>query len=173
VATKNKGATHTTERERKFLVDERPKKLSRYPHMLIEQGYLAIESDDHVATEVRIRRSGDHTVLTVKQGRGEERLEREVPLPRRAARALWPLTKGRRIRKTRYRIPWRTSTIELDIYRGKLKGLVVAEVEFPSLAAMRRFEPPPWFGREVTGRDELANSRLAVSGWKRNQRSKR
>jgi adenylate cyclase len=56
--------------------------------------------------------------------------------------------------------------IELDVYRGRLRGLAVAEVEFPSAAAMKRFKPLPWFGREVTGRSAFSNSKLATSGKK-------
>jgi CYTH domain-containing protein len=33
----------------------------------------------------------------------------------------------------RYEIPWRGLLIEIDVYRGKHSGLVVAEVEFPTL----------------------------------------
>src|SRR5439155_12877177 len=44
----------------------------------------------------------------------------------------------------------RNLMIEIDVYRGKHSGLVVAEVEFPDLATCREFKPPRWFGREVT-----------------------
>jgi adenylate cyclase len=38
---------------------------------------------------------------------------------------------------------------------------MVAEVEFPSLASCRKFKPPRWFGREVTGEKRYSNVRLA------------
>lgn len=167
MATKQKRATHTIERERKFLVTELPAGILQRPHSLIEQGYLAIERGSGAAAEVRIRRTGRRLVLTVKRGRGAARDEREISLPPRNAKFLWPLTIGRRIAKTRYRIPYRGLTIELDVYRGKLRGLVVVEVEFASLSSMRHFDPPSWFGREVTGQKRYANQRLAVSGWTR------
>ena len=42
-------------------------------------------------------------------------------------------------------------TIQLDVYRRKLEGLVVAEVEFPDEEAACDFRAPAWLGREVTG----------------------
>ena len=73
----------------------------------------------------------------------------------------WPATKGRRLRKTRYEIPWKNLKIEIDIYHGRNHGLVVAEVEFPNHASCRRFKPPRWFGREITGEKRYSNVRLA------------
>jgi CYTH domain-containing protein len=53
---------------------------------------------------------------------------------------------------------------ELDVYRGALAGLVVAEVEFRSEADAEAFRPPSWFADEVTGDPRFANQRLAVDG---------
>jgi CYTH domain-containing protein len=158
--------TDAVERERKFLVKTVPPRLSRFPHELIEQGYLAIESQNKGAAEVRLRRIGRRYVLTVKCGSGEARLEREIPVSDTSWKALWPLTKGRRIKKTRYRIPYHGLTIELDVYQGDARGLAVAEVEFSRDAALRRFRPPAWFGHDVTGKAMYSNSRLAANGWK-------
>ena len=52
--------------------------------------------------------------------------------------------------------------IEIDIYRGRHAGLIVAEVEFPDTASCRRFKAPWWFGREVTGTKRYSNVRLAL-----------
>jgi CYTH domain-containing protein len=167
-----KNAAETIERERKFLVKKLPAKLSHYPHSTIEQGYLAIASDAHDSTEIRIRRKGHRYVLTIKKGHGEARMEKEVPLAPRSARSLWPLTRDRRVKKVRYTIPYRGLSVELDVYRDKARGLAVAEVEFASQRMARAFESPPWFGREVTGNKVYANSRLAIAGWKRKRAGK-
>jgi CYTH domain-containing protein len=55
-------------------------------------------------------------------------------------------------------------TIELDVYTGALDGLVLAEVEFSSEAASAAYEPPAWFGPEVTEDLRYANRALAVDG---------
>ena len=51
--------------------------------------------------------------------------------------------------------------IEVDVYQGHLPGLVVAEVEFDSQDACEAFEPPDWFGEEVTGVRKYSNAALS------------
>ena len=144
--------------ERKFLVKQLPEKLKRRRHYPIAQGYLASEPGGR---HVRLRKKGKTASLTFKVGRGADREEREVKLSPKQFAALWPATAGRRLRKVRYDIPWKNLLIEIDVYRGKHDGLVVAEVEFPDLATCRKFKPPSWFGREVTGEKRYSNVRLA------------
>jgi len=144
--------------ERKFLLKRLPDKLKRSRHYIIEQGYLATES---AGRQVRLRKKGKTASLTFKVGRGAHREEREIRLSLKQFTALWPGTAGRRLRKVRYEIPWKNLLIEIDIYRGRHAGLVVAEVESPDRATCRKFRPPPWFGREVTGEKRYSNVRLA------------
>jgi adenylate cyclase len=159
------------ERERKFLVNELPNGLRRRPHKAIRQGYLAIpDGKEKRAVEVRIRDEEGKLVLTVKGGHGESREEIEVPISREHFRSLWPLTEGKRLDKVRYRIPLGKLTVELDEYRGKLRGLVTAEVEFDSDRELREFRPPPWLGRDVSKRKEFGNSHLAIAGKPRSMR---
>jgi len=134
--------------ERKFLVKQLPEKLKRRRHYPIAQGYLASEPGGR---HVRLRKKGKTASLTFKVGRGAHREEREVKLSPKQFAALWPGTAGRR----------RNLMIEIDVYRGKHSGLVVAEVEFPDLATCREFKPPRWFGREVTSQKRYSNVRLA------------
>jgi adenylate cyclase len=150
---------HNREIERKFLVKSLPDNLKRSRHFIIEQGYLATES---AGRQVRLRKSGKATSLTFKVGRGSHREEREIKLSPKQFAAMWPGTAGRRLRKVRYEIPWDKVMIEIDIYRGRHAGLVVAEVEFPDTASCRRFKAPWWFGREVTGEKRYSNVRLAL-----------
>src|SRR5881392_1258344 len=131
--------------ERKFLLRRLPDRLKRSRHYIIEQGYLATES---AGRQVRLRKKGKTASLTFKVGRGAHREEREIRLSLKQFTALWPATAGRRLRKLRYEMPWKNLLIEIDIYRRKHKGLVVAEVEFPNRTACRKFKAPAWFGRE-------------------------
>ena len=149
---------HNREIERKFLVKCLPDDLKRSRSFVIEQGYLATES----GRQVRLRKTGSRGSLTFKIGRGSHREEREIKLSPKQFAALWPGTAGRRLCKVRYEIPWDNVLIELDIYRGRHAGLVVAEVEFPDHASYRRFKAPSWFGREVTGEKRYSNVRLAL-----------
>ena len=156
----NTRSLHNREIERKFLVQWLPDNIKRARHFIIDQGYLATES---AGRQVRLRKTGKATSLTFKVGRGSHREEREVKVSPKQFATLWPGTAGRRLRKVRYEIPWEGLLIEVDIYRGRHEGLVVAEVEFPDTASCRRFEPPWWFGREVTGEKRYSNVRLALT----------
>jgi CYTH domain-containing protein len=146
--------------ERKFLVDRTPPELdSGKP---IEQGYLVVGED---GVEVRVRRIGDRTVLTVKSGPGMVRTEEEIEIDERRFESLWPLTDGRRLTKTRHAIPLDGDLVaELDVYSGAHDGLVTAEIEFSSLEESEAFEPPAWLGRDVTGDRRFAAQSLALNG---------
>lgn len=148
--------------ERKFLVTQPPARLDTHPSREIDQGYLALTDD---GVEVRIRRYGGSTFLTIKSGGERARLEEEIEIDERRFRSLWPLTDGRRIRKTRYLIPEGASLIiELDVYHGRLAGLMTAEVEFESPEAAVAFDPPAWIGDEVTDDARYKNKHLAIDG---------
>jgi adenylate cyclase len=145
--------------ERKFLVSAIPDNPG--PGTRILQGYLPLTSE---GTELRVRRKGDETVLTVKRGRGLDRTEQEVVISPEVFETLWPLTEGHRIEKTRYEFPHGEATIELDEFGGQLEGLLVAEVEFDSLQASEAFDEPEWLGRDVTDDPAYANRTLAERG---------
>ncbi len=146
--------------ERKWRIDTRadlPAPLPSGKH--IQQGYLAVGKD-----EVRLRKKGDTCRLTIKRGAGLVRREVEVELSSAQFAALWPLTEGRRVEKVRYAVDYAGCVIEIDEFDGALKGLILAEVEFPDRDAAESFRPPPWFGRELTGASEWSNARLAIDG---------
>jgi CYTH domain-containing protein len=147
------------ERERKFVVADLPELPDGGSR--VRQGYLALDGD----VQVRIReREGAGWSLTVKGGRGSVRTEVEAAIDAARFEQLWPLTAGRRIEKTRYLIPVDGAEAELDVFTGDLTGLVLVEVELGSDQAMASFEPPSWFGAEVTDDDRYSNARLAVEG---------
>lgn len=147
--------------ERKFLLAQPPAWLPDFESKPIEQGYLVVSERD----EVRLRRSGEVLRMTVKRGHGLSRDETEIDLDREQFAALWPLTEGRRVAKTRSEVPLPGGLIaEVDVYGDEHGGLAVVEVEFESEEQSRTFEPPEWFGRDVTGNREYANQRLALEG---------
>ncbi|HSP44405.1 MAG TPA: CYTH domain-containing protein [Chthoniobacterales bacterium] len=144
--------------ERKFLVKRMPPDLKKFPHDLIEQGYLAASRGGF---QVRLRKKGSVLSLTFKQGTKGEREEREIRLSLEQFKTLWPATAGRRLTKVRYDVPWKKHTIEIDVYRGRHDGLVVAEVEFDDQESCANFEPPAWLGRDVTGKPKYSNVAMA------------
>ncbi len=156
---KNGTTLSSREIERKFLLKQLPERLKQARRCVIAQGYLAAEPGGR---HVRLRKKGKTASLTFKVGRGAHREEREIKLSAKQFTALWPATVGRRLYKLRYEMPWKNFLIEIDIYRRKHKGLVVAEVEFLNRTACRKFKAPAWFGREVTGNRRYSNVRLAT-----------
>lgn len=154
---------HTVELERKFLVDSLPESLT--DGTLVRQGYIA--HDDSVSVRVRQSTSGDGTrntyTLTVKSGTGLVRTEIECKIGRQQFEAAWPLSEGRRVSKTRYRLPLDRHVIEFDVFHDALDGLLLAEVEFESEADMQAFEPPDWFGRDVSDNPAYSNASMATT----------
>lgn len=157
-AAASHGATRTVERERKFLVS-RPPPLAG-DGIALRQGYLAI--DGNVSVRVRDATTEGCT-MTIKAGRGAVRTELEWALTPEQFAAAWEQTRGRRIHKTRYRIPADDCHVDLDVFHAEHDGLVLAEVEFDTDDALAAFRPPAWFGLEVTDDDTYTNASLAVN----------
>jgi adenylate cyclase len=141
--------------ERKFLVGELPAEAEERAGDGIWQGYLSTKP-----VEVRIRRRDGTHELTVKSFGGLEREEVNLPLTVEQFEELRPLV-THSIEKTRTELPLGPNTAEIDVYGGKLAGLVVVEVEFPAEAHAKAFNPPSWFGREVTTDSRYRNAALA------------
>ena len=143
--------------ERKFLVKELPRDLSRYPYHIIEQGYLCTEP------VVRIRRQDDTYILTYKGSGLLCREEYNLPLNEEAYRHLKSKTDGNLIAKKRYLIPLEDGLqIELDLFEPPFAPLIIAEVEFPDEACAKAFLPPDWLGEDVTYDGRYHNSYLST-----------
>ena len=140
--------------ERKFTIKELPD-LSNYNYKKITQAYL---NTDPV---IRIRKEDDEYVLTYK-GKGLlAREEHNLPLNADSFEHLLPKADGLVISKTRYLIPYEKYMIELDIFEGDLKPLIMAEVEFESEEEAHAFVPPTWFDKDVTQDKRYHNSNLS------------
>jgi len=147
--------------ERKFLIDRMPSDIETLSGKTIRQGYL-IDIDD--GTELRVRQKQSAYFQTIKKGAGISRTEIEIELSAEQFEQLWPHTDGRRLSKIRYTLPVGSHTAELDRFEGHLKGLLLVEVEFGSMQEAERFEPPDWFGDDVTEDKRYKNKHLAAYG---------
>ena len=141
--------------ERKFLIKNIPENLQEFPSSPIEQAYL------NERPVVRIRKSGERYILTVKGDGVLAHEEYELPLTKEAYEHLLQKADGRIITKTRYNIPYGSYTIELDIFSGVMEGLELAEVEFPSVEEAEAFTPPDWFSEDVTYDPHYRNAVMA------------
>lgn len=152
--------------ERKYLVKALPENLSEYKKKEIEQGYL------NRSPVLRIRKSNDDYILTYKKKHSTENsnaplvnTEIEAELTREAYLHLKEKADGNIIVKTRYIIPYenngRQYKIELDVFHGRLEGLIFAEVEFNDVEESEHFVKPDWFGDDVSSDRRYRNGFLS------------
>ena len=143
--------------ERKFKVETLPEDLLG-PGSEIRPGYLSVEP-----VEIRLRARDDARELTVKSLGGLRRVEVALPLTPEQFDELWPLVTAF-VEKSRHLVQLADALAEVDVYAGKLRGLVVVEVEFGSEEEAASFVPPHWFGDELTEDSRFRNAALALAG---------
>lgn len=149
--------------ERKFRVKYLPDQLEQYEKKVIEQGYLC------KGPVIRIRKSNNRYILTYKNKTGIiqegaiQSQEIEVDLTEESFLHLKEKVDGNMIEKTRYLIPLSDGlTAELDVFSGKLTGLVFVEVEFKSKEEAENFQLPEWFLEDVSFDKRFRNSYLST-----------
>jgi CYTH domain-containing protein len=140
--------------ERKFLVEGEPWR-SAERSTVIRQNYLSTIKD----VSIRLRLRGEKATLTIKGEReGAVREEFEYAIPAADAETLLGLCPYPEIEKRRYEIVHEGHIWEVDVFSGRLQGLVLAEIELRS--EDESFRRPTWLGVEVTADPRFRNSRL-------------
>ncbi len=129
---------------------------------LTRQGYLSSVKE----RTVRVRIAGGNAFLTVKGVNvGVTRTEFEYPIPvDDAAAMLDALCERPLVEKTRWIVPFKGFTWEVDEFHGENAGLVVAEVEVPT--AETKPELPPWIREEVSSDPRYFNANLVKNPFK-------
>lgn len=143
--------------ERKFLIDTLPKlsELNWLETQNIYQIYLATGREQIRARELVRGNSVEYT-LTLKRGHGLLRDEVEVLINEDTYNQL--RAKSSELGKIRHVVLVGRATVSIDIYHQL--QLMVAEVEFPNEFEAKQFEPPAWFGKEITGVKKYENQYL-------------
>lgn len=154
--------------EKKYLLSELPEGLDRYPSVSIEQGYVIVTGDE----ELRVRKKDRSCFLTYKKGSGTTRDEIELGISEDQYLQFREHVIGTVIHKKRIEYPFENFTVEIDVYKDSLWGLIVAEVEFPTIKSMQKFSPPPWLENEVSENSEFKNKNLALGGLPESLREK-
>lgn len=151
--------------ERKFLV-EGPWPVPPGGGMVITQGYLPLSEGFAGEARVRLARlpsGATKAWLTRKSEGGLVRTEEEEEISENSARAMLAKCGGNILEKVRHALPLGDGLVlEVDVYAGALSGLVVAEVELPSIDAAVSL--PAWLGREITEDRAYKNKSLALDG---------
>ena len=164
-AITDSGRAADVEIERKFLLRALPEEARRGRRADIDQGYVPGERLHERIRRVTSRgRKGPHYVRfyrTVKLGEGVTRTEVEEETTEAIFETMWPLTRGRRLRKRRYSVDVDGKTWELDEFRQR--DLVLAELELDSEDESITFPSwlEPFVEREVTLEPEYQNINLA------------
>lgn len=162
-----KQSTFKIEREHKFLVENVD--ISQIKPLSVQniiQGYI---NEPGSVSDVRIRSiNGNEYYMTMKTGSGFERCESETKLTERQFLKQWPKVNGGIVEKTRYRLLLKkgnTNIIgELDVYGGKLHGLIVLEIELEENETLEGVILPEWVRKDVTGDIKYSNRYLARQG---------
>ncbi len=147
--------------ERKFLVKKIPFNLEKFKKYEIRQAYLSYPKSEET---VRLRQQDDTYYRTIKTKGSIARVEIETKISKEEFEKDWLKKVSGVVSKTRYLIPHGEFTIELDIYKDALSGLITAEVEFESLDKCELYTPPEWFDAEVTKDFRYRNNNLASYG---------
>ncbi|MDR9855824.1 adenylate cyclase [Paenibacillus sp. VCA1] len=152
--------------ERKFLlpafpaalIEENVLKIEK--EQLIEQTYLALHEDQ----ELRVRKIVDlasgreEYTHTFKKGHGIAREEVEYAISEGLYEQMVAKHRAVPLIKKRTTAYWGDRVVEIDDYRQI--DLLVLEAEFASVAEAENFEPPAWFGREISSDKQYSNKKV-------------
>jgi CYTH domain-containing protein/predicted ATPase len=139
------------ELERRWLVLEVDDDTQGYPFKDIEQGFLP------GAKGTRIRIIDDkEAVMSRKTGKGRGRRERNKHARLSDAKFLMEDIREKVEKRRHLREGW-----EVDYFKGPLQGVILAEIEKPTMAELAAVTLPPWIRRAVEVTDSLTNRMLA------------
>ena len=142
--------------ERKFTVDiEKWAEGIKPQPISIAQSYLSSSPE----CTVRVRLKGGKAYLTIKgKTNGISRSEFEYEVPIDEAIEMMNTLSSKTLSKKRYEIKVGNHLWEVDVFEGKLAGLIIAEIELTSEDEV--FELPEWVIEDVSHDAQYYNSNL-------------
>lgn len=144
--------------ERKYLVTDEILHVIKYlQSKKIEQGYIS----NIDGKTVRVRTKGEKGYLTIKGktvGISRDEFEYEIPLI--DAKQLLTNFCTKVLEKERYDIVIGEKKWEIDVFHGKLEGLIIAEIELES--ETEEFSLPDWIEKDVSDDPQYYNSNLVM-----------
>lgn len=147
-----------TEIERKYLVNKDIwDKVTPEKTVIIKQVYLCTDPDK----TVRIRTKGDKGYITIKNNPvGPVRSEYEYEIPFKDANELIGKYSESLVEKHRHIVTFKKMQWEVDEFKGKNSGLIIAEIELVKVG--QKFIKPEWIGKEVTKDGRYYNANLSI-----------
>lgn len=152
--------------ERTWIVKEMPSfeevKILSKLSITVTQDYILLDGQGELRTRKIEFIEGKKLKydMAIKIGNGMIRTEVIKQLDPDEWKSLHKVSKGS---LTQTLLPLRGVNSVIHIYKGKLKGLVLVEVEFPNISESKKFIPPYWFGKEVTNDIRFRGKSLAFS----------
>jgi CYTH domain-containing protein len=142
--------------ERKFIVTDAILEVIQYIQpKTIQQGYICNVDGN----TVRVRTKGDKGFLTIKgKTTGISRSEFEYEIPFQDATHLLREFCAKTLHKDRYEIILHEKKWDIDVFKGKLQGLILAEVEL--LDENEDVKIPSWVDKEVSHDAAYYNANL-------------
>jgi CYTH domain-containing protein len=145
-----------------YLPTRLPQGLDQITPKRITDMYLSDDTD--LLSKLRLRQKGDSYEMTKKVTPDPTHLsvqhEYNISLTEAEFTKLRSVH-GREVIKDRYFMPLGNHTVEVDVFKGDLEGLILIEVEFSSEAQRDAFTPPEYFGADVTEENFVAGAYLA------------
>ena len=142
--------------ERKFLVRDESWRAHCAHRYQIRDGLIAVAD----GRKVRVRICDQRATLTVKtktEGLANNEFEYDIPVSDGEELLAHHCLRDA-LAKTRYVVPHGQHVWHVDVYKGILEGVVLAEVELPSETADLAL--PAWIGREVTGNPDYKKAAM-------------
>lgn len=147
--------------EKTYLAKFLPNGLSKCESKKMLDIYLPKKSKH---AKLRIRQSGSSYVITKKSLISEDnastQLEENIKLTPDEFKAFSKIS-GNRISKTRYYYPYKNQIAEIDVFSGKLKGLVLIDFEFKNQKDLKKFVMPDFCLADVTEEEIIAGGVLS------------
>lgn len=142
--------------EKTYLAKYLPENLQDCVFKEMEDIYLPKEAEH---SRLRIRKNGELFVITKKEPiigeNASMHTEHTIKLTSDEFQVLSNID-GNKISKLRYYYPYQGMTAEIDIFSGKMAGLVLVDFEFSSQEEMEKFEMPDFCLADVTEEEFVA-----------------
>lgn len=145
------------ELEKTYLAKFIPKELENEKEMI--DTYIPKDKRHPI---LRIRKNGDKFEITKKypvEDDASKQKEHTIPLTKEEFEEVVKLD-GKRVEKIRYDYYYNGKKAEIDVFQGKLKGLVLVDFEFDSEEEKENFEMPDFCLADVSNEEFLAGGML-------------
>lgn len=154
------------ELEKTYLAKKIPEGLENCKFKEIIDIYIP-KSAEH--PKLRIRKNGDKFEITKKKPVDDRdashQEEQTIILNKDEFEALNQI-EDKRTRKIRYYYDFAGRTVEIDVFKDSLKGLIVVDFEFETVEEKNSFEMPDFCLAEITQEDFIAGGMICRKSYK-------